>query len=133
MSVLSEDRAAIAEAVDLASRGVSATPRVVHQFVPDRLIPPAAIITPSDPYLERRTTDPFGTLTASWEIWLVQGAGANETVTTELDDAIEAHAEALTGAGFALERVSEPFMYAVGNSNFLASVLYVTTGVTLTT
>ena len=133
MSVLGEERAAIAAALDLADHGAGIEIRTVHQYVPDRLIPPAAIITPADPYLERRQTDPFGTLTASWEVWLVQGAGSNETETAGLDAAIEANADALTAAGFTVERVSEPFMFAVQGANFLTTVLTVATGVTLTT
>lgn len=103
-----------------------------HTHVPDRLIPPAAIITPADPYLERRADNPFGQLTAAWEVWIVRSAGANDLVTSELDDEIERQVAALTAEGFAVERVSEPFMYAVQGANFLTSIIYVTTGVTFT-
>lgn len=102
-----------------------------HPYVPDRLVPPAAIVAPGDPYLEHRDTDTFGTHTASFEVWLVQRTGSNETVTTALDDEIEAQVEALTGAGFAVERVSEPFMYQVQNAQYLTVILYVTSNVTI--
>lgn len=124
MSTLGDERQAILDAL------VGDYTRFA--FVPDRLVPPAAIVTPSDPYLERRDTDPFGTLTASFEVWLVQANATNETVTAALDAEIETQAQALKAVGFAVERVSEPFMYAVQNGQFLTSIIYVTTGVTLT-
>lgn len=142
MSVLGAERAAIADVVTQAyaeyGDGVygdgtpGENPVTVHQYVPDRLVPPAAIITPADPYLERRADDPFGTLTAAWEIWLVRATGSNQNATEGLDAEIEYQADALTKAGFTVERVSEPFMYAVQGANYLTTIIHVATGVTLT-
>ena len=124
MSVLGTERDAIADAL------VGNWTR--HTFVPDRVVPPAAIITPAEPYLEHRDTDPFGTLTVQFEVWLVAAQGTNAVVTDHLDTEIERQIDALTVAGFSVERVGEPFMYAVQGANYLTVVLTVTTGVTFT-
>lgn len=127
MSVLGDERTAIKDAVQSARPGLE-----VDTFMPDRLVPPRAFIAPSDPYLERRDTDTFGHVTAAWEVWIVEKAGTNEKTTTTLDADIEKVCQALSAAGFAVERVDEPFMYPVQNANYLATVVHVTTGVTFT-
>lgn len=123
MSVLGDDRAAIAAAL---------TWDTVHQYVPERLVPPAAVIVPGDPYLEHRETDPFGQMTVNWEVWLVRGSETNETATSQLDTEIEQQIEALRANGFGVERVSEPFTYAVQNGNYLATIIHATSGATFT-
>lgn len=125
MSVLGDDRAAIAA----VTRTIIDT---VHELVPDRIVPPAAIVTPSDPWLEHRETDTFATMTASWEVWVVRGAETNETATSQLDTEIEDVVSALVAERFSVERVSEPFTYAVQGGNYLTSIIHVTTGVTFT-
>lgn len=127
MSTLGEEREAIKDAVTGARPGLD-----VFTFMPDRLAPPAAFITTSDPYLERRDGDPFGHVTAAWEVWIVERSGTNAKVTDQLDTDIEKVCQKLHSAGFAVERVDEPFMYTVQNASYLATVVHVTTGVTFT-
>jgi len=123
--MLGDERAAIAAALTGREN--------VFTFVPGRLVPPAAVVTPADPSIERRDGDTFGHATAGWEVWLIQATGPNDQATAQLDTDIEGACEQLTAAGFAVEQVSEPFMYQIQNANYLTAIVHVTTGVTFTT
>lgn len=103
----------------------------VHVFIPDRITPPAVLVTPGTPYLAQEN-QPIGTLTGRFDVWLVTGAGTNETVTEALDAAIEARADALHAAGFGVEEIGQPFLYTVQGAQFLTAIITVTTDVTLT-
>ena len=121
--VLAGERAAIAAAI------VGDYDKTTH--VPDRLVPPAAFVVAGDPYLEHRETDPFGSHTATFEVWLISANGTNETVTGAIDAEIELQVEALAGVGFAVEGVSKPFLYQVQNGQFLSVIITVSSNVTI--
>lgn len=123
MAVLTDTRQDIA---DVLAGGAP-----VHTFVPDRIIAPAVLVVPGSPYLAQEA-QPFGSLTARFDVWIVTGAGTNETVTTTLDAAIEARADALSAAGFGVEEIGQPFLYTVQGAQLLTVIITVTTTVTLT-
>lgn len=123
MAVLTEARE------DIAAALAGADP--VHTFVPDRIVPPAVLVVPGSPYLAQEA-QPIGSLTARFDVWMVMGAGTNETVTTALDEQIENRADALSAAGFGVEEIGQPFLWTVQGAQLLTVTITVTTPVTLT-
>lgn len=81
MSELSIVRSDVA--AELAAQGLNAV-----YTVPDRVVPPVAVVQPGEPYLTAANH-----ANSIWEVTLrvtvLTGAGSNETQMNDLDDAIE--------------------------------------------
>ena len=128
MSVFSDDRAAIAEALEaFTADGVT-----VYDHLPSRAVPPCAMVLVGAPMLERLPTDPIGSATARYEVWLAARAAANETATDEIESMTERAVEMLRAAGFDFERVEQPFSADFNGTRTLATSVHVTSGVSLT-
>lgn len=93
----------------------------VKDHLPERIVPPVAVIAAGSPYLESGET--FGSWTVRFTVVLVCAQGTNETATKDLDDAVTAVVVALDGAGWALERVDQPTMLQHGNGHFLSTTV----------
>lgn len=124
MSVLGDDKTKIGDVLAIARPD-----RQIFTHVPEAVVPPATLVLAGSPYLERRDGDTFGTMTAAYELWIVQPNGTNEKTSTDLDDEIEAHIDALTPEGFTPERVDEPFSYVANGTNYLTTIITVTSPV----
>lgn len=102
-----------------------------HNHVPGRLVPPAAMALFAG--MERRDDDTVGTLTATYEIWLVMSAGANDKTTDDLDKTVWDTVAALRADGFGVDGVDQPFTYQIQNANYLATIVRATNGMDITT
>jgi hypothetical protein len=97
--------------------------------MPDRIVPPAAVVLPGSPYLTASGT--FGTFTAQLSVVLITDAKVNSTATTALDDLIENAVVALVNAGVSVSEVSEPWQLSSANASYLAVTLTTTQAVAL--
>lgn len=90
----------------------------VFSAMPDRIVPPAAVVLPGTPYLEPSGT--FGTFTARLSVVLIVNAKVNATATAELDDLIEDAVVDLVNAGISVGEISEPWQLSAQNATYLA-------------
>lgn len=81
---------------------------------PERIIAPAIIIHPSDPYLTEEGQT-YGHLGVNLVASLITSTGDNATVTDQLDDLIEA-----TCAALDITSISEPFTFTWLDTKYLA-------------
>lgn len=93
----------------------------VVDHLPERLVPPLAIVAAGSPYLENGQT--FGSYTARFTVILVCAQGTNATVTKALDADVTRCVVALDDSDFGLERVDQPTMLQHGNGNYLSTSL----------
>ncbi len=98
----------------------------VLDHLPERLVPPVAIIAAGSPYLE--AGEQFGSWRVRFTVVLVCAQGTNDTATKQLDEIVTAATVALDGWG--IERVDQPTMLAHGNAHFLSTTVDVVTTVT---
>lgn len=121
MNTLAAQRADLQTA--LAAGGLT-----VLDHLPERIVPPVAIIAAGSPYLE--TGESFGSWRVRFTVVLVCSQGTNETATKQLDDSVTAAAVALDNAGWGIERVDQPTMLGHANTHFLSTTVDVTVTVT---
>lgn len=122
MSIFSDDRAAIAEALEGLPVGWE-----VYDHLPGRAIPPCFIVLHGSPLVSRETTDPIGSATARYEVWAVTAPAANDVEVASVEDGTEQAIEALMAAGFDFETVDQPVSFDLNGTAFLAVVTYITT------
>lgn len=125
MSVFSDDRAAIAAALE----GLGVT---VHDHLPGRAIPPCLIVLHGSPFVVREPSDPFGSATARFTVWAVAGKGTNEVETDSAEDLTERAAVALTREGFAFDSIDQPVSFDLNGTHFFAIALNVSTPISFT-
>lgn len=92
-----------------------------HGFLPERIVPPLALLAAGSPYLEEGDT--YGSYKVRFTIVLVASQATNEVATKELDDAVTAAVVALDNARWAVERVDQPTMMASGNAHYLSTTI----------
>lgn len=110
-------RAALETLFDSAGFTVSA-------FVPDRITPPLAIITPSGDWVTGGDT--FGLFRIGFEVTLVTQTASNARVTDELDQMVDDAIAAVTRAsGFYCGSVGSPSYLDVQNAQFLSAAMTV--------
>lgn len=100
----------------------------VLDFLPERIVPPIALIASGSPYVEAGSS--FGSFNVRFTVVLVCPTGTNETSTQELDSLVTATVVALHDSPWGLERVDQPSMLAHGGTNFLSTTIDVTQTVT---
>lgn len=86
-------------------------------FLPERIMPPVAVISASDPYIEQGITACL--FKVSLTVTIVASKAVNSNETDNLDSMIE-RAIMATGDWF-IDSVSAPFVLEVNNANYLAS------------
>lgn len=107
-----EARAALETLFDEGGFNVSA-------FVPERVTPPLAIITPAGDWVA--SGDVFGTFRLGFDVTLVTPTASNAKVTDELDQMVDDAIALVTGAqGFYCGSVNSPELLAVQNAEFLS-------------
>ena len=87
------------------------------EYVPERIAPPAAVITPATPYIQEGDT--FSQIEVKFDIVLIAGHATNETVTKELDQMIMDVINELDDV--AIESVEAPTGFEWNNANYLGS------------
>lgn len=92
-----------------------------YAFMPDRLVPPAAITLPASPYLSSGET--FGTFTLGLEVVVVVNSKVNETGANNLDGLIVDAVVELVNAGISVSEVSEPWELTSSTGNYLAATI----------
>jgi len=103
----------------LTSAGIRAS-----SVVPERITPPIAVIEPSADWVTGGDT--FGAYRLGFDVTVIVKTAANATVSTTLDDAIDAVLGAISGAqGFYVGSVGAPSLLAVQNAEFLSATLTV--------
>lgn len=91
----------------------------VQTHLPERIVPPLAVLAAGSPYVERG--DRFGSFRVRFTAILVCATGPNEVTTAALDETVTAALVALDDSEFDLERVDQPMMLAHGNSHYLSA------------
>ena len=119
MSTLGVTRADIAGIIE------DATSVKGFAYLPERLVPPCAVVMPGATYIE--DGDTFGSFTARYTVDLVMGTAANSVTASGLDDQIENALIALVNEGYSVESVSQPYAMEANNAAYLAATLQVTT------
>lgn len=100
----------------------------VLDYLPERIVPPIAIIAAGSPYVEGGTS--YGSFNVRFTVVLVCPSGTNETSTQALDELVTATVVALDTSNWGLERVDQPTMLAHGGANFLSTTIDVIHNVT---
>lgn len=86
------------------------------EYLPERLQPPIALVTASDPYVTQGQNSCL--FDVSLEVTLVAAKAVNEVATAALDDMIES-AIIATGDWF-IETINAPFILEANNAQYLA-------------
>lgn len=114
MATLIELREALAEAIADAT-GIQAV-----ASLPERPVPPIALISGASPYVTYDASATWGELVVQLRVDLVMSVGANKVETDKLDEVIQ---DALTGAiaaGWLVNEVSAPYQLSANGANYLA-------------
>ena len=115
MSWLKDERTDVAQM--LAAAGLTA-----YAAVPDRVVPPLAMVVPGSPYLEDGQT--IGAKRLHLDIWLIPGNGENEAITDALDEQIMQAVTVLEAHDITVENVSQPIQWSPNSGGqFLTSVV----------
>ena len=86
------------------------------EYLPERIQPPIALVSASDPYLEQGLTACL--FKVSLEVTLVAAKATNANSTNALDDMIESAIYA-TGDWF-IDTINAPFILEANNAQYLA-------------
>jgi hypothetical protein len=121
MNVITTAKADLAEA--LVDEGIKA-----EYFIPSRITPPLAIISPDSTYVAQGDT--FASFELGVEITLVAQTASNPKAQEELDDAIVTAISAIP-ASWRINDVAQPFALSTGNAEFLATRMSLTTQITI--
>jgi hypothetical protein len=114
MATLIELRESLAETI------ADATGIVAVANLPERPVPPMALISGASPYITYDGGAAWGELVVQLRVDLVMSVGANKVEADRLDEIIE---DALTGAisaGWLVNEVSAPYQLSANNANYLA-------------
>ena len=96
----------------------------VSAFVPDRITPPMAIITPAGDWVA--SGEAFGSFRIGFDVTLVTQTASNAKVTDELDQMVDDAVEAVTNAaGFYCGSVGSPSYLDTQNAQFLSVAMTV--------
>lgn len=90
-----------------------------HTFMPERLVPPAAVIMFGNPMLA--DGEVFGDQLVTFEIILCPMTATNETMTIDLITMVENVVAGLIEDGYSIRQVGQPYMLAANNANYLAA------------
>ena len=94
----------------------------VQTHLPERLVPPLAIIGAGSPYVE--SGDTFGTFAVRHTVFLIAARAANETATEELDALVMNAVDAVMDAtGWGVERVDQPSMVEANGAHYLGTTV----------
>lgn len=109
----------IKEAITEAKTSLEGAGMKVTDYLPERINPTLAIISPSEPFVEEGLT--FTSFKVSLDVVLVAGRASNEVSTTELYDLIET---ALFNLGdWTVANVQRPYQLEANGAYYLATTV----------
>ena len=112
-------------ALDLQNAGLD-----VLDYVPERIVPPIVIMSPSSPYLATETVGNEYRL--SLTLTMVAMTATNEEATEALDGLIAQTVSAIASLGYAvLKSVNPPYRMMANNAEYLAADLTLDLSITL--
>jgi hypothetical protein len=112
-------------ALDLQNAGLD-----VLDYVPERIVPPIVIMSPSSPYLATETVGNEYRL--SLNLTMVAMTATNEEATEALDGLIAQTVSAIAPLGYCvLKSVNSPYRMLANNAEYLASDLNLDLSITL--
>lgn len=97
-------------AVQLSAAGVSS-----YEWIPSRVVTPAAIVEAGSPYMEQGET--FADFLVRMNIVLLAATATNDVATSELDALICTTIDALDT--FDIERVNQPEAFEINGAQYL--------------
>lgn len=118
LALLREDLSTVLEAAGVRT----------HGFLPERIVPPLALLAAGSPYVE--DGDTYGSYTVRFTVVLVASQATNQVATKELDEAVTAALVALDNGNWAIERVDQPTMMQSSNTHYLSTTIDVLRKVT---
>lgn len=101
-----------------------------YDHVPARVALPGAFIMPGSPYIAAGLT--FGTQRVRLAVVLLTAPNLNQYETVQLDERIEKALQDLTADGWSVERVEQPNIEDLSDTEVLATTIQVATDATLT-
>lgn len=113
-NTLHELRQELADVLDAAGT-------TVVDHLPERLVPPLAIVAAGSPYVE--PADTFGSYRVRLTAVLVCSPATNDVATDALDEAVTAALVALDASDWGIERVDQPSMLAHANTHYLSTTV----------
>ena len=122
MSALNDTRQRLTTALEDAGL-------TVYDHVPERLVPPAVVITPGSPYLT--SGDTFGAFTVALTASVVAATATNGVATEALDELIETAVIASVNEGLAFDNASSFYAFNTNGASYLAADISLTDTITL--
>jgi hypothetical protein len=101
---------------------------ITEYYIPPRITPPLAIISPSSVYV--RQGDTFSSFEVGLEITLVAQTASNPKATESLDDALVLAIGAIP-VSWTIQSVEQPFALNTGNAEYLATKISITGQITI--
>ena len=98
----------------LSAAGVS-----VFSYLPEKVVPPVAVIEPGQPYMQQGDT--FTAFTVRLNVILLAAPASNETATAELDQAICEVVDAVES--FFVGDIDQPSTFTSGGIDYLGTRL----------
>lgn len=121
MNVLTETKKGLSDSLN--AEGINA-----EHFIPSRITPPLAIISPDITYVSQGDT--FASFTLGVELTLVAQTASNPKAQEDLDDAIVTTISAIP-ASWRINSVEQPFSLSTGNAEYLSTKMSLTTEITI--
>lgn len=117
MATLKELREELAEVVADAT-GIQAVANL-----PERPVPPIALISGASPYVTYDASATWGELVVQLRVDLVMSVGANSVETDLLDEVIQDTLEGVIASGWLVNEVSAPYQLTANAAQYLAVTL----------
>lgn len=117
MATLKELREELAEVVADAT-GIQAVANL-----PERPVPPIALISGASPYVTFDASATWGELVVQLRVDLVMSVGANSVETDLLDEVIQDTLEGVIASGWLVNEVSAPYQLTANAAQYLAVTL----------
>lgn len=105
---------------DLAAVIADATGITAVANLPERPVPPIALISGASPYVTYDNAATWGELVVQLRVDLVMSVGTNKVEADELDSVIQAALTGAIAAGWLVNEVSAPYQLTANNAAYLA-------------
>jgi hypothetical protein len=120
MAALTDLRADLATAIESVAQ-VSA-----FGFLPERIVPPVAVISPASPYLSIDIDGGvYGEHLVNFRVDIVSSTQANSMRTEAIDELIEMVYAGLIAEGWLVGQVTQPYGMQANNATYLAVTIEV--------
>jgi hypothetical protein len=114
MATLTELREELASVISDAT-GIQAVANL-----PERPVPPIALVSGASPYITYDQSATWGELVVQLRVDLVMSVGANSVEADRLDEVIEDALVGAIAAGWLVNEVSAPYQLTANAANYLA-------------